>query len=84
MEDQETSNLPEIKIATRPSTPTTRDARKKSQLSSKNTLSRPGKNKEMKLDNKSNKSYKKKVKKKKKGINKLTLYKKKITELEEI
>ena len=42
-EDQEISNLNQTRTSTRPSTPATRDNKKKSQLSSKKTLSRLGK-----------------------------------------
>ena len=43
MEDQENSNPTKTRTSLRPSTPTTRDNKKKSQLSSMKTLSRLGK-----------------------------------------
>ena len=43
MEDQELSNPTQTRLSARPSTPATRDSKKKSQLSSKKTLSSLGK-----------------------------------------
>ena len=43
MKDQELSNPTQTRLSARPSTPATRDSKKKSQLSSKKTLSRLGK-----------------------------------------
>ena len=43
MKDQELSNSTQTRTSARPSTPATRDSKKKSQLSSKKTLSRLGK-----------------------------------------
>ena len=47
MEDQETSNPTQTRTSARPSTPATKDTKKKNQLSSKKTLSRLGKTRKL-------------------------------------